>query len=239
MKGTKAEWTVVCGGDESPSLPYRFCKELGINPKENTRGYEYIWEFIHDKIHEMNSQEISSPFCSTIFRVVGAELQKKQIFHSDVTESLSFVKKATLGNIQKGEIAPSDIHGFGLFAKEEVVKGEILCTLDGQRMDYGEYTRLHELFRQNGLVPYTDKYFFMEWNMIEENIVLARPYRTMYSYINHSEKANCLVVPHVDYRAVDLIATKDINKGDEFLLDYSLEPLPDSYLSNQEKSFLQ
>ncbi|MGE4457421.1 MAG: SET domain-containing protein-lysine N-methyltransferase [Arcobacteraceae bacterium] len=194
-------------------------------------------EFINDKLYELN-HENSNLIDLTKFHNIDNEVQKKQFVFNDVTENLSFVKRATVCNITKGEIAPSNIHGFGLFANDNISQGEILCTLDGQRMSYDEYTKLHNLFRQNGLVPYTEKFFFMEWNMIEKEAVLTRPYRTMYSYINHSKNANCLVMPHDDNQAVDLISTRKITKGEEILLDYTLEPLPNSYLLNSEKSFL-
>lgn len=149
----------------------------------------------------------------------------------DVTKDLDFVRLVTINNIADSLIDESKIHGFGLFAKKDFKAGEVLCILDGQMMDWDFYD---ELARRIDLKEYQN-YIFMEWNALSEKTLLVRPFRTKYSYINHSDAPNV----EVKYDPMRIEAVRNIHSGDEILLDYSKEPLKRDYLEDKEKSFIE
>ena len=73
--------------------------------------------------------------------------------------------------------APSPIQGTGLFTLRARRAGELLCVLDGQRVDLDQFPEVLEL----------------EWNALSERELLVRPLRTSYGYINHSRAPNLLI----------------------------------------------
>lgn len=122
-------------------------------------------------------------------------------------------------NLINTYIESSQIHGLGLFTKGDLKKGDVLGTLDGQIVDWGLHTKYSLSF---------------EWNAISDNKLLVRPYRTKYSYINHSRQPNLLIL----YNPIRIVADEDISKDTELSLDYRLEPLNNEYLENQGKQYL-
>lgn len=154
----------------------------------------------------------------------------------DVTRDLSFVQRTTLNNIEHTEIKDSGIHGFGLFATKDFEKDCLLTKLDGQLMTKEIYEHQKSIFALN--LDKLKNHFFMEWNVIgKTGLLLVRPMRTKYSYINHDQKkANIRLEPEI--HLIKLMTTKEIRKGEELFLDYRLEALPRSYFHLKNASYL-
>ena len=74
----------------------------------------------------------------------------------------------------------------------------------------------------------------MEWNALSATTLLVRAFRTKYSYINHSKNPNVQVV----HKPLRIEVIKKIKIGEEILIDYTKEPLRDSYLQKKGKEFL-
>ena len=149
---------------------------------------------------------------------------------NDVTKDLKFVKTSTIDNIAFTDIEKSKIHGFGLFAKKDFEAHEIICILNGQIIDWEFYEELATKINLNGY----QNYIFMEWNALSENTLLVRPFRTKYSYINHSKIPN-VAIKHNPMR-IEVI--RKIKAGDEIFIDYSKEPLNQKYLQKENKKFI-
>lgn len=152
----------------------------------------------------------------------------------DATRDLLFVRTHTKALFGDAEIRNSPVHGFGLFALRKWSAGDVPCArLDGQVLSHDEYEQL-----QVRIAPALGRmrnFFFMEWNALPDNMLLARPFRTTYSYINHSPDPN-LKVSFND--GLSLIALRDIHQDEEFTLDYRLEPLPRGYFETPYSGYL-
>ncbi len=144
-----------------------------------------------------------------------------------------FIKKNTINNIKQGYIAPSEIDGFGLFAKVNIDCGDILCILDGQIVSWDMYHEIQKNLTLYMESPY-EKYIFMEWNALDENTLLVRSLRTKYSYINHSRKPNVEILHH----PLRVVAIKDINIDEELTIDYRKESLNYEYIQNHGSTYL-
>ena len=144
-----------------------------------------------------------------------------------------FLQKNIIDNIHQGYIAPSKIHGYGLFAKVDIDKSDILCILDGQIVSWSLYKKLAENLQDKIKAPY-DEYFFMEWNALDEETLLVRSLRTKYSYINHSRTPNVKLIKY----PLRIVATSDIKRGTEITLDYRCEPLNQDYIKNHGATYL-
>ena len=138
-----------------------------------------------------------------------------------------------IDNISFTYIAPSTIHGMGLFARCQIKKGTILGTLDGQVMSWEQYGAIMEDIRQHITKDDVPNLFF-EWNAIENETLLVRPFRTKYSFINHSRTPN-VILQRFPLRVV---ALTDINANEELLLDYRMEPLNNEYLTGHGRTYL-
>mgnify|MGYP000383055675 CR=1 FL=1 len=127
---------------------------------------------------------------------------------SDVIDNLTFTV-----------IKSSNIHGYGLFATQFIAQGTPLGTLDGQIIPES----LHSKFELT-----------YEWNAIEVDTLLVRPYRTKYSYINHHRKPNLVL------KGLPIVVTalKDIQEGQELTLDYRKENLSQTYIETTGKYYL-
>ena len=145
----------------------------------------------------------------------------------------NFLQENIIDNIPKGYIAPSKIHGYGLFAKIDIQKGDILCILDGQILSWDFYQKLVKNLKNKVLEPYA-QYFFMEWNALDENTLLVRTLRTKYSYINHDRCPNTKLKKY----PLQIVATRDIKKDTEITLDYRCEPLNVDYLETHGATYL-
>ncbi len=144
-----------------------------------------------------------------------------------------FLQKNIIDNIPQGYIAHSEIHGYGLFAKVDIYKGDILCILDGQIISWDIYQTLVDSLKNKVHKPY-EQYFFMEWNALDETTLLVRTLRTKYSYINHDRNPNVQLKKY----PLKIIAIRDIQKGTEITLDYRCEPLNPDYLKTHGATYL-
>ncbi len=133
-----------------------------------------------------------------------------------------------IDNIPYGYIKSSNIHGNGLFATADLLKGAIIGTLDGQVMSWVEYKKIFKNIKKK------DPIIFGEWNALSKTTLLVRPFRTKYSFINHSREPNCYLA-HYPLRIVTL---RDIKKDEELFLDYRQEPLCEEYLNGRGKTYL-
>ncbi|MBW3139222.1 SET domain-containing protein [Ferrimonas balearica] len=150
----------------------------------------------------------------------------------DHTQDLEFVRSATLSTIVNTEIRPSALHGFGLHATAPIAAGTLLCVLDGQVMPIAHYQKMEAQIGPS-LGPFR-KYVYMECNYLDNQTLLARNFRTSYSYINHARDANTELVPH----PLRLVALRDIAADEEMTVDYRKEQLSDDYLNDPAKQFL-
>ena len=125
-----------------------------------------------------------------------------------------------LETIADAVLGPSAIHGQGLFSTRDRAVGEHVVALDGQvvRLD---------------VLP--EVLFALEWNALSETVLLVRPLRTSYGYINHSATPNMAIA--VD--GVTISTVRPIASGEEFTLDYAAQPLPPRYLDAQEGAYLR
>ncbi|KXS55407.1 MAG: hypothetical protein AWU57_186 [Marinobacter sp. T13-3] len=144
---------------------------------------------------------------------------------TELEEPLSpdFERIDVVNNIADTRIQVSDIHGYGLFAEKVITEGSVLARLDGQVVSYDFNARTAD---------------FTEWNALPGNRILVRPYRTKYSFINHSRTPNCRVRMDDRHNVVVVEALLDVVPGAELTLDYRKEPLPDSYVSAEVGAYL-
>lgn len=124
-----------------------------------------------------------------------------------------------IDNIDGTEIKDSMIHGRGLFATQTIAAGTVLCLLDGQRVPFNVYVKNERAF---------------EWNALEGDVLIVRPYRTKYGFINHSRTPNTCVA----YNPLRVESLAVIHENQEITLDYRKEPLPKKYLQGHGKSYL-
>jgi len=124
-----------------------------------------------------------------------------------------------IDNLKYSLISSSDIHGFGLFSNTNIQKNTVLGILDGQTIPWALHTKLD---------------LTLEWNAVDEEMLLVRPYRTKYSYINHSRNPNLVLL----YNPLRVSTLKDIKNNNEMTLDYRNEPLPQEYIENKGKNYL-
>lgn len=150
----------------------------------------------------------------------------------DVTKKLDFVQKVVIDNILFSYIDKSNIHGLGLFADRNLHSGTILGVLDGQIMNWNSYDELSNYLKES--FGKYQNYIFMEWNAIDSKTLLVRPFRTKYSYINHSYEPNL----EIKYNPIRIETIKDIKKNEEFVLNYKNEPLKDEYLEGYGRTYL-
>lgn len=109
--------------------------------------------------------------------------------------------------IADAELRPSPIAGKGLFSLRERARGEILCLLDGQCVDPRRHPRAMEE---------------LEWNALSPTLLLVRPLRTSYGYINHSAAPNT----GVDESGRSMHLLRPVAAGEEFTMDYFAQPVP-------------
>ncbi len=150
----------------------------------------------------------------------------------DITRDIDFVKSVVVDNILFSDIKPSLIHGFGLFATEPIKKDSIVGILDGQIMPWKHYEHIENKIKND--IGLYGNYIFMEWNAIDEDTLLVRPFRTKYSYINHSYKPNL----QIKYNPIRIVAIEEIKENDELTLDYSKEPLRKEYKEGHGSTYL-
>lgn len=122
-------------------------------------------------------------------------------------------------NIPRTRVAPSEIHGRGLFAEIAFGGGEVLGTLDGQVIRHADHPDVLD----------------EEWNAISEELLLVRAYPTKYRYMNHSPSPNC----RIDQRDMSIRALRDVEAGEELTIDYTAQPLPAVYLALERAAYIR
>ena len=116
------------------------------------------------------------------------------------------MEKQVLYKNKKIEIRKSPIHGYGVFAKENINAGETL--------EECHYIRL----TLNELLPKLRRYTF---GLIENNRVIPAiifGYGSIYNDSGTKENGNALVKSFKDY--ISLYAKNDINANEEILIYY-------------------
>jgi hypothetical protein len=137
----------------------------------------------------------------------------------DFADALLGINKY-IETITDAMVAPSVIHGLGLFTTRARMQGDELCRLDGQEIDPARWPQiLHSL----------------EWNAITPERLLVRALRTSYGYINHSTAPNLSIDPS----GRSVFALCDIAPDRELLLDYTKQPLPGAYLADARAAYLR
>ena len=106
----------------------------------------------------------------------------------------------------KVKVAPSKIHGVGLFALRNISKGEKM---------YGDhfpvmYNIPYDSFDK--LLPEVKEYLLERWPQVINGSLFAYPDTHLQAFCNHSFKPN--------YDAKEDIALKDIQEGQEITEDY-------------------
>jgi SET domain-containing protein len=119
-----------------------------------------------------------------------------------------------IDNIQHTCVKSSSLHGNGLFATRSLKKDVLLCILSGQMMSDDEY---HALIKQTSF----PRELFMEKFRIDESRIAITPFRTKYSYINHSDEPN--IYSNLVGHHLHVFASVDINFGEEILDKYNLK----------------
>lgn len=150
----------------------------------------------------------------------------------DVSRDEAFILTNTLETIKNTVIKSSPIHRYGLFCTTKLEKGDVLCFLDGQRVNWDRYEML-----SCAISPFLGSYknyHFCEWNALDKETLLVRGYRTSYSFINHSKTPNVEVL----YDPIRIVTMREIKSDEELLLDYTKEPLRDAYLNGHGKTYL-
>ncbi|WP_260261583.1 SET domain-containing protein-lysine N-methyltransferase [Vibrio intestinalis] len=151
---------------------------------------------------------------------------------ANITQDIDFVRQATLDTISDTIINPSPTHGFGLFLTQSKSENTVIGRLDGQLVSRADYSALQQLIAPQ-IEPYQD-YFFMECTYLPDDQLMVRSLRTKYSYINHHRQPNIAI----NFDTLELVTLRDIDKGEELLVDYRKEWLPDSYINGERGQYL-
>lgn len=106
-------------------------------------------------------------------------------------------------------IAPSEIHGVGIFAVRNINEGEKLY-LDVM----GEVFTLPYKKLQNNMPSYIHDMIVERWPMVRHGSPFVYPDARYVAYCNHSDNPN--------YDSVNDVALRDIKEGEELTEDYRL-----------------
>lgn len=220
------------------SHPFEILEWFGI-PADPRKIGERVWEVVED-IRMQVFQEMLA-LTGEEYRLDWSRRDgsfclwyRDRNHQRDATRELHFVRSNTIPIIPETEIRESRVHGFGLFATADIQRAFIIAELDGQVMDFDAYERLRS--RLGFGLGRLRSHFFMEWNALSEDRILARPLRTTYSYINHSDHPNIEAMIENDH--VRLRTLRDLEAGEELLLDYRKESLPRGYFDQPGSAYL-
>lgn len=114
----------------------------------------------------------------------------------------------------KIEVADSPIHGKGMFAKERVLKGEVVFIKGGHILGHKQ---LFSSGKINSYLPIDDNYFIAAETPEEET--------TIKLYNNHSCNPNCGLRGEITF-----VAMRDIEIGEELTCDYA-------FIDNEDYEF--
>jgi SET domain-containing protein len=112
-----------------------------------------------------------------------------------------------LNTYVKTRIAPSPIHGVGVFAIHDIAKGTKLYTDMIPKMYNLPYKEFRNLF------PTVRKLILERWPQIVNGSAFAYPDTRIQAFMNHSDDPN--------YDAVCDITLRDIKSGQEVTEDYT------------------
>lgn len=122
-----------------------------------------------------------------------------------------------LGLHKRVLVSPSDVHGWGLFARDAIPKGAFIIEYKGEAMSQEEAERrgtLHDARRCT---------FLFEVN--QDVCLDAKRRGNKAKYINHHEDNNCcarIMTVRGDHR-IGIFAAADIAPGDELFFDYNFQ----------------
>lgn len=139
-----------------------------------------------------------------------------------------------IDNIPNTEIKKSKLHGYGLFTNTKIKEGEVLCILDGQYINYDFVKHITKTIEDRKDIKDCIDIKTLEWNQINSNLLLVRNHPTKYRFINHYRVPNLRLLQN----PLRVTAIKDIEVGEELLLDYREEDLGDSYLLDHGLTYL-
>ncbi|MHB1665999.1 SET domain-containing protein-lysine N-methyltransferase [Thiomonas sp.] len=221
--------------------PFEILAYFGLDAAPHRVG-ERVWEYVED-IRRQVFTEMLALTCEEYrldwSREDGAFClwYRHRDCRRDATRELQFVRQHTLDLFPGTEIRNSGIHGFGLFATREVEAGRRLALLDGQVIRYDTYERLRAWMAPG--LGRLRTHFFMEWNALDQEHLLVRPFRTTYSFINHSDHPNLELRRTAGQPELELAAIREIQTGEEFVLDYRQESLPRGYFETPGAAYLR
>lgn len=105
-------------------------------------------------------------------------------------------------------VQPSAISGSGLFTRLALAAGAVVLEIAGREVNTDDMSDDEiRLGRFQGIAP-------------GKALVSATGERGLFSYVNHSSEANCVV----DLTGRRLVALRGIAAGEELTVDYALEP---------------
>lgn len=111
------------------------------------------------------------------------------------------------------EVRNSGIHGYGLFAAEDINIGELLIVIKGEVI--GKDEALRRETEENNV------YIFYNGSSYIDTVNTAK-----IKYINHSCEPNCEVKSR-SRSSLKLMSIKRILKGDEITIDYGFDEIYD------------
>lgn len=111
-----------------------------------------------------------------------------------------------LNTYVKTYIAPSDIHGVGVFALRDIPKGQKLHTDMMTKLYNLPYKEFRNLF------PTVKNQLLERWPLIKNGSAFAYPDTRIQAYMNHHDDPN--------YDAVNDVTLRDIKSGEEITEDY-------------------
>lgn len=129
------------------------------------------------------------------------------------------------------KFAKSDIHDWGLFAKEKIEVNEFIIEYIGEVIRQKVSDLREKRYEKEGI---GSSYFF---RLDDEYIIDATKKGNLARFINHSCDPNCLakVIKHSGQNKVAIFALKDINVGEEITYDYKF-PIEDNKIPCHCKS---
>lgn len=113
----------------------------------------------------------------------------------------------------------SPIHGKGVFAEQEIVKGDCIIEYKGEQISWKRALKRHP---HDPLQPHHTFYFSLTNGRVIDGKVKGNAAR----WINHSCAPNCIAQEYQNSKDglhVFLYALKNISIGQELFYDYSLE----------------
>lgn len=113
---------------------------------------------------------------------------------------------AMLNTFVKVRIAPSKIHGVGIFAIADILKDTKLYADNMPEIFNVPYSSFKKLF------PYVRALLLERWPLITKGSLFLYPDARMIAYMNHSDEAN--------YDAKTDRTLRDIEHGEEITEDY-------------------